>query len=92
MKYVKGPDFPTGGIIYGKDQIKSMYHTGRGIVKVKGRASVEQLKGAKDSVVITEIPYMVNKTNLIEKIAFLVNEKKMLYPTPICPNCRLLDR
>lgn len=77
MKYVKGPDFPTAGIIYGKEQIKSMYHTGRGIVKVKGRASVEQLKGAKDSIVITEIPYMVNKTNLIEKIAFLVNEKKI---------------
>ncbi len=77
MKHVKGPDFPTAGIIYGQEEIKRMYHTGRGIVKVKGRASVEQLKGAKDSIVITEIPYMVNKTNLIEKIAFLVNEKKI---------------
>lgn len=77
MKYVKGPDFPTGGIIYGMDEIKRMYETGRGIMKVKGKASVEQLKGGKESIVVTEIPYYVNKSNLIERVAALVNDKKI---------------
>ncbi|MCK9555048.1 DNA gyrase subunit A [bacterium] len=76
-KFVKGPDFPTAGIICGKAPIKSMYETGYGKLKLKARAGIEPLKGGKESIVITEIPYNVNKSNLIEDIARLVNNKKI---------------
>ncbi|OGW87449.1 MAG: DNA gyrase subunit A [Omnitrophica bacterium RIFCSPLOWO2_01_FULL_45_10b] len=79
MKTVKGPDFPTGGIICGRDGIKSAYETGRGRLVVRAKAAIEtsEAKGKKDAVVITEIPYMVNKTNLIESIVRLVESKKV---------------
>lgn len=77
MKYVKGPDFPTGGIICGGQGIKDAYETGRGLLKVRAKAGVEQLKNGKQAIVVSEIPYQVNKSKLIEAIADLVNEKKI---------------
>ncbi len=77
MKIVKGPDFPTGGIICGRDGIKEAYEKGRGRLKLHAKAAVEQQKGNKESIIITEIPYQVNKSKLIENIADLVQEKKI---------------
>ncbi len=76
MKFVKGPDFPTGGIICGTEGIHSAYHTGRGRLKVRAKVAVEQKKGGgKESLIVQEIPYQVNKTRLIENIADLVRSK-----------------
>ena len=75
MKYVKGPDFPTGCQICGVGGIRQYFETGRGPVKVRGRAGVEEVKGGREQIVITEIPYNVNRAVLVEKIADLVNEK-----------------
>lgn len=77
MKYVKGPDFPTAGIVLGKSGIKSAYRTGRGRIKVRGKVDVVTTKKGKKQIIITEIPYMVNKSKLVEKIAELVKEKKI---------------
>ncbi|HOO55544.1 MAG TPA: DNA gyrase subunit A [bacterium] len=77
MKYVKGPDFPTGAEIIGKQGIKEAYETGRGKVIVRGKMEVEEVKGNKFRIVITEIPYQVNKISLIESIANLVRSKKI---------------
>jgi len=77
MKFVKAPDFPTGGIIYGYEGVKEAYTTGRGRIVVRAKASIETGKGERQSIIVTEIPYQVNKANLIEKIADLVNEKKI---------------
>ncbi|KNZ42550.1 DNA gyrase subunit A [Acetobacterium bakii] len=77
MKHIKGPDFPTAGIILGKSGIKSAYRTGRGRVKVRGKVEFITTKKGKKQIVITEIPYMVNKAKLVEKIADLVKEKKV---------------
>ncbi len=77
MRYIKGPDFPTGAIIEGKDNIKNAYMTGRGFVKVKSRVEVEEIKNNKSRLIVSEIPYMVNKARLIEKIAELVKDKKI---------------
>jgi DNA gyrase subunit A len=77
MKHVKGPDFPTGGIICGLKPIADMYRTGRGLLKVRGRAGIEEGKQGKESIIITEIPYAVNKATLITNIAYLVQEKKL---------------
>ncbi|HHS13880.1 MAG TPA: DNA gyrase subunit A [bacterium] len=77
MGYLKGPDFPTGGIIYGDQGIREAYATGRGKVLIRARASLEKGKGSRDAIVITEIPYQVNKSNLISAIASLVKEKKI---------------
>jgi len=77
MKFVKGPDFPTGGIICGREGIKAAYTTGKGKLTVRARASIERVKAAKDNIVITEIPYQVNKASLIEAIAGLVQDKKV---------------
>jgi DNA gyrase subunit A len=77
MKHVKGPDFPTGGIICGKEGIVDAFTKGRGRVIVHAKASTEELKGGKQQIVITEIPYQVNKTNLIESIAGLVTSKRV---------------
>jgi DNA gyrase subunit A len=76
MKYVKGPDFPTGGIIVGLSGIKEAYTTGKGRIIVRAKASIENYKG-RSRIVITEIPYQVNKASLIEKIAELVQERKI---------------
>ncbi len=75
MNVIKGPDFPTGGVIVGRSGIESYMKTGRGIVKVRGVANVEELKNGKEQIVITEIPYNVNRNSLVESIAQLVAEK-----------------
>jgi len=77
MKKVSGPDFPTGGIICGRQGIRDAYMTGRGRLLVHAKANVEQHKNGKECIIVTEIPYQVNKTNLIESIADLINDKKI---------------
>ncbi|MGA7605668.1 MAG: DNA gyrase subunit A, partial [Anaerolineales bacterium] len=77
MKYVSGPDFPTGGIIVGREGIEAAYGTGRGRLVVRGMAHIEEGKSGKHEIIITEIPYQVNKTTLIERIAELVREDKI---------------
>ena len=77
MKHIPGPDFPTGGVIIGKDIIKQGYNNGRGSFKIRGEVSVETLKNGRDRLVITSIPYQVNKAVLNERIAQLVREKKI---------------
>ncbi|WP_320045683.1 DNA gyrase subunit A [uncultured Ilyobacter sp.] len=77
MEYVTGPDFPTGGIIDGTKGIYEAYTTGRGRVRVRGKVDIEELKNGKSNIIITEIPFQVNKARLIEKIAELVKEKKI---------------
>jgi len=77
MKHIPGPDFPTGGVIIGKDIIKQGYNKGRGSFKIRGEVSVESLKNGRDRLVITSIPYQVNKSVLNERIAQLVREKKI---------------
>jgi len=77
IQYIKGPDFPTGGIIYGFEGVKEAFHTGRGKVTVRGKATIETSHTGKESIIITEIPYQVNKASLVMKIADLVNEKKI---------------
>ena len=77
MKHIPGPDFPTGGVIIGKDIIKQGYKNGRGSFKIRGEVSVEGLKNGRDRLIITSIPYQVNKSVLNEKIAQLVREKKI---------------
>ncbi len=76
-EFVKGPDFPTGGMVCGLGPIKNMYETGRGLLKVRGRAAIETGAQNKESIIITEIPYTLNKTTLIEKIADLAQDKKL---------------
>jgi DNA gyrase subunit A len=75
MKHVKGPDFPTGCVICGMGGIRQYFETGRGSMKVRGKAGIEELKGGREQIVITEIPYGVNRATLVERIAQLVNEK-----------------
>ena len=77
MKHIPGPDFPTGGVIIGKDIIKQGYNNGRGSFKIRGEVSSESLKNGRDRLVITSIPYQVNKSVLNERIAQLVREKKI---------------
>jgi DNA gyrase subunit A len=77
MKLIPGPDFPTGGLIVGRKGIEEAYLTGRGRVIVRGKIKIEELKVGKQSIVIMEIPYQVNKTTLLEKIASLIKEKKI---------------
>ncbi len=77
MQYIPGPDFPTGGIIFGSEGIKEAYHTGRGKIIVRGRASIEHTRGNKEKIIITEMPYQVNKASFIEKTAQLVRDKKI---------------
>jgi DNA gyrase subunit A len=77
MKIVKGPDFPTGGIIYGREGIKEYFATGKGTLKVRGKVDIEDIGHGKKAIVITEIPYQVNKAQLLETIATLVREKKI---------------
>jgi len=77
MEYIKAPDFPTGGIIYGIDGVKEAFRTGRGKVVVRGRATIESNKNGKESIIITEIPFQVNKANLVMKMADLVHQGKI---------------
>ena len=77
MEHIKGPDFPTAGLILGMDGLKQAYETGRGKIKMRARAHIETTKSGKDSIVITELPYQVNKANLIEKIADLARDKRI---------------
>jgi DNA gyrase subunit A len=77
MKYVTAPDFPTAGIIYGYEGVRSAYTTGRGRIVVRARANIETLKNSRENIIITELPYQVNKANLIEKIADLVRTGKI---------------
>jgi DNA gyrase subunit A len=80
MQIVKGPDFPTAGFIYGKEEIRKSYLEGRGVIQLRARAGIDRIgRGAqeRDAIVITEIPFQVNKARLIERIAELVNEKKL---------------
>src|SRR5262252_9556040 len=75
MQHVKGPDFPTGCMICGVNGIRQYFETGRGSIKVRGKVGVEELKGGRDQIVVTQIPYGVNRATLVERIAQLVNEK-----------------
>ena len=77
LKIVKGPDFPLGGIITGIDGIEQAYRTGQGKVYTRAKTSFEEIKGGKEAIVITEIPFMVNKARMLERIAELVKEKKL---------------
>ena len=77
MEYVKGPDFPTGGIIMGRSGIRAAYATGRGKITLRGRAEIVEKKNGRYEIIVTEIPYMVNKARLIESIADYVKEKKI---------------
>lgn len=77
MEYIKGPDFPTGATILGKSGIRAAYRTGRGKIMVRALAEIQPMAGGKEKIVITEIPYMVNKLRLIEKIGELVKEKRI---------------
>jgi DNA gyrase subunit A len=77
MHHIKGPDFPTGGIIYGEQGIREAYETGRGRIVVRARTEVELTHSGRECIVVTEIPYMVNKAEMIKKIADLINEKKL---------------
>ena len=77
MKYVSAPDFPTAGIIYGYEGVKEAYLTGRGRIIIRAKANVETLKNYRENIIITELPYQVNKANLIEKMADLVREGKL---------------
>lgn len=78
MEFVKGPDFPTGGIVYGKESIRTAFATGKGGVVIRGVANIEESAKGRHRIVITEIPYTVNKASLIEKIADLYKEKKIV--------------
>jgi DNA gyrase subunit A len=77
MKYIKAPDFPTGGIIYGYEGVREAYKTGRGKITLRAKASIETAKNDRQSIIVSEIPYQVNKATLIEKIAELVRDKKI---------------
>ena len=77
MKYIKAPDFPTGGIIYGYQGVKDAFETGRGRIVLRGKAVIESLPNGRERIVITEIPYMVNKAEMIMKTAELINDKKI---------------
>lgn len=77
MKHILAPDFPTGGILYGYEGVQEAYRTGRGRLLIRARASIETVKGDRQRIVVSELPYMVNKAGLIGKIADLVNEKKL---------------
>ena len=77
MEYIKAPDFPTGGTIYGIGGVLDAYQTGRGHLKIRAKADIEEDKTGRETIIITEIPYMVNKTTLLEKMADLVREKRI---------------
>ena len=77
LQYIKGPDFPTGGIIYGEQGIRDACETGRGRILVRAKTEIELTHSGRECIIVTEIPYMVNKAEMIRKIADLINEKKL---------------
>ncbi len=77
MKHIKAPDFPTGGLIYGYEGVKDAYHTGRGRVMMRGEANMDKLDNGKEAIIVTSIPYQVNKAEMIKRTADLVNDKKI---------------
>ncbi|MFA7410558.1 MAG: DNA gyrase subunit A, partial [Bacteroidales bacterium] len=77
LKYIKAPDFPTGGIIYGYQGVREAFETGRGRIVIRGKATIETLPNGRERIIITEIPYMVNKAEMIIKTADLINDKKI---------------
>ena len=77
MEHIKGPDFPTAGIILGRRGIREAYYTGHGSITVRARTEVEQMSGNRSRIIVTELPYQVNKANLVKKIAMLVHEKRI---------------
>ncbi len=77
MQYIKGPDFPTGGIVLGQSGILSAYTTGRGVIRIKAKTEIKEMANGKKQIIIKEIPYQVNKTNLIDKIAELAKDKRI---------------
>ncbi|MCK9219130.1 MAG: DNA gyrase subunit A [Bacteroidales bacterium] len=77
MKYIKAPDFPTGGVIYGYDGVKEAYETGRGRIIIRGETKIEQDDNGRESIIVTSVPYQVNKSEMIKKTAELVNDKKI---------------
>lgn len=77
LEYIKGPDFPTGGIIYGEQGIKDACETGKGRIVIRARTEIELTHSGRECIIVTEIPYMVNKAEMIRKIADLINEKKL---------------
>ena len=77
MQHITAPDFPTGGIIYGYDGVKDAYETGRGKITMRARANTEELRGNREQIVVTELPYQVNKATLVQKIAKLVQDEKI---------------
>ncbi|HPS82224.1 MAG TPA: DNA gyrase subunit A, partial [Candidatus Limiplasma sp.] len=77
MEFIKGPDFPTGGLILGHSGIRAAYNTGRGRILMRARTEIEQMAQSRQRIVVTEIPYMVNKAKLVEKVAELVHEKRI---------------
>ena len=77
MNYIKAPDFPTGGIIYGYEGVKSALETGRGRIVIRGKVNIEETKSGRERIIVTELPYQVNKADMIKKTADLINEKKI---------------
>jgi len=77
MEIVPAPDFPTGGIIMGKSGVHSAYHTGRGSILIRGRTAIEEIRKGREAIIITEIPYQVNKARMVERIAEMVRDKKI---------------
>lgn len=77
MQFIKGPDFPTGGMIYNQEVIKTAYATGRGSIKMRAKADIQEMKGGKFRIIVSEMPYQVNKATLVESIANLVRDKKV---------------
>ena len=76
IEFVKAPDFPTGGTIYGYDGVKEAFHTGRGRIVMRAKAEIEEVNG-RECIIVTEIPYQVNKAEMIRKTAEMVNDKKI---------------
>ncbi|MBY9039645.1 DNA gyrase subunit A, partial [Pseudomonas fluorescens] len=74
---VPGPDFPTGGVILGRAGIRAAYHLGRGSIMMRGKVAIETIRKEREAIIITEIPYQVNKATMVERIAELVKEKKI---------------
>lgn len=82
MQIIPGPDFPTGALIMGRSGIRSAYETGRGSVIMRGRATIEPMRGDREQIIITEVPYQVNKSSMIEKMAELVRKSaSRAFPT-----------
>src|SRR3546814_18622785 len=77
MQYVKAPDFPTGGTIYGYEGVKNAFETGRGRIVMRGKAEIETYGNDRERIIVTEIPYQVNKAHMIERTAELINDKKL---------------